>query len=273
MRWPRPAREPTHKVSALRTLVFPAADIKQPPIEALAARRAACDRAHRRAFRRDGQRRLHSGAASCRRSRRTKPISSRWPRRFLGTPYLWGGKTSSASIARVWCRCRCTACGIPCPRDSDMQERNTLGAPIDAGSSLTASATRRSDLLERPCRHRARQDHDHSRQRVSHGGGDRAGGGSHCAHPREQVRTVTSVRRVTRHPMPDQHDALPHLRTDSIMYLRLLLAGMAVNGDIADQVGRRRLQPELIGEPHMRFHRFGDAVVVGQALRFSARRA
>src|SRR5262245_12332838 len=41
-----------------------------------------------------------------------------------------------------------------------------------------------------------------------------------------------------------------------------LLSRMALKGDICNEIGRRRLQPELVGEAHMRLHDLGDAVVI-----------
>jgi cell wall-associated NlpC family hydrolase len=60
--------------------------------------------------------------------------------RFLGAPYLWGGKSNVGVDCSSLVQISLNSCGMACPRDSDMQER-ALGLPIDARS------LRRGDLI------------------------------------------------------------------------------------------------------------------------------
>lgn len=139
-----PARDaPTHKVIALRTLVFPGPDIKLPPREALplGARIALAKSDERFAW-------LASGG--CVPASHVAPfafVESDFvavAERFVGTPYLWGGKTSFGLDCSGLVQVSLQAAGIAAPRDSDMQER-TLGERIGGPEAL--AQLRRGDLV------------------------------------------------------------------------------------------------------------------------------
>ncbi len=133
-----PRAEPTHRVAALRTLVFPAADIKQPPLDGLplGARVSVTQMQPPFAVHSDG----YTPARHLRALDTNEADFVAVAEQFSCVPYLWGGKTSLGLDCSGLVQVALNACGIVCPRDSDMQER-ALGRPVDLGS------LRRGDLL------------------------------------------------------------------------------------------------------------------------------
>jgi cell wall-associated NlpC family hydrolase len=63
--------------------------------------------------------------------------------RFLGTPYLWGGRSNFGLDCSGLVQIALQAAGINCPRDSDLQA--TLGQPVAFDGKL--DALRRGDLV------------------------------------------------------------------------------------------------------------------------------
>jgi len=136
-----PGLAPTHKVAVPRTLVFPGPDIKLPPIEALSlgARLAITHIEGPLAVTASGG---CVPAGHLVRLNGTADDIVSVAETFAHVPYLWGGKTSAGIDCSGLVQIALSACGLRCPRDSDMQER-TLGTPLAAN----LSEVRRGDLV------------------------------------------------------------------------------------------------------------------------------
>ena len=175
-----PGAAPTHKVAALRTFAFPGPSIKLPPVEAfpLGAKFAVTRVEDRMAVTETG---FYIPAIHL------KPIGDNESdfvavaERFLGAPYLWGGKTVLGLDCSGLVQVALAACGLSCPRDTDMQEQ-TLGMAV-GDFELFSIRARRSRILERPRRDHTRRREFASRQRLPHDGGVRADRGSRGPHP------------------------------------------------------------------------------------------
>lgn len=113
--------EPTHRVTALRTFLYPEPDLKRPVLGhlSLGARLAATGEAGAYLETPGG----YVFARHC------APVDAREPdyaataARLAGTPYLWGGRTSLGLDCSGLVQLCLDAAGLPCPRDADMQER------------------------------------------------------------------------------------------------------------------------------------------------------
>ena len=138
-----PGAAPTHKVTALRTFAFSEPSIKSPPLEALplGAKLAVARFADRMAVTRAG---AYVPAPHLAPLGDYETDFVAVAERFLGVPYLWGGKTALGLDCSGLVQIALTACGLPCPRDSDMQER-ALGTPLSAAPDY--SNLKRGDLV------------------------------------------------------------------------------------------------------------------------------
>ena len=138
----KPAGAPTHKVTAIRTFAFPGPSIKLPPAETLVMgalvsviREDAPFAVTREGWFLPGQ---HLGYID-----RFVEDFVAVAERLVGTPYLWGGKSSFGIDCSGLVQVALNAAGTGCPRDSDMQQ-DSLGRLLGLAES---SQLKRGDLM------------------------------------------------------------------------------------------------------------------------------
>lgn len=120
---------PTHTVRVRATHIYPSPDIKTPPIDMLSfgARLSADGREGRfLSLARGG----YVFAEHCVGAGDKLKDYVRAAERLVGTPYLWGGKTSLGLDCSGLVQLALNAAGIECPRDTDMQEAE-VGATVE----------------------------------------------------------------------------------------------------------------------------------------------
>lgn len=113
--------EPTHWVNARSTFVYPAPDLKRPPIMRLSVNAKVSIIGKEGRF-------LELSRGGFIFGGHVQPIEEkgkdfvRVAERLVGTPYLWGGRTSTGIDCSGLVQVALEGVGSKCPRDSDMQE-------------------------------------------------------------------------------------------------------------------------------------------------------
>jgi cell wall-associated NlpC family hydrolase len=124
----RDLAEPTHRVSVPATFLYPAPNLKTQPVITITMNAGVTVIAE------DGKfARLSNGRFVY--SRHIRPTGQfetdfvAVAEQFRHVPYLWGGKSAQGLDCSGLVQLAVQACGIPCRRDSDMQEQS-LGSPL-----------------------------------------------------------------------------------------------------------------------------------------------
>src|SRR6266480_3372738 len=138
----KPGAAATHRITGLRTFAFPGPSIKLPPVETLVMGSMITVTREQGPFAvsRDGWYLPlpHVGPID-----RHADDFVAVAEEFVGTPYLWGGKSSFGIDCSGLVQVSLNAAGTGCPRDSDMQ-RDGLGRTLNPAES---KKLRRGDLM------------------------------------------------------------------------------------------------------------------------------
>ena len=130
---------PTHRICAASALLFSAADIKSPLVMVLPMNTQLAVTGQSGNFQAIGDAGfVHSRHVAALDDHLSDPVGI--AHEFLGTPYLWGGRTRRGIDCSGLVQTVLMACGSTCPRDTD-QQRKALGIDTDPAD------IRRGDII------------------------------------------------------------------------------------------------------------------------------
>jgi cell wall-associated NlpC family hydrolase len=138
----KPSAAPTHKITAIRTFAFPGPSIKLPPVETLLLGTTLTVSREDGVFAVTGDG-WYLPLPHIGRIDRNEDDFVAVAERFIGTPYLWGGKSSLGIDCSGLVQVALNAAGTGCPRDSDMQQ-DSLGRVLDP---MESKKLQRGDLV------------------------------------------------------------------------------------------------------------------------------